>query len=248
VADTCLGDGHILVVFGGTAEGHRKEDGGNMTTRTLGRTVIALIMLLVGLSLIASSLPSSVLTTTGTVIRGSVSGIASSIRLMEPDRIASLEPVTVQEIDRSQIIQITVDFPRIVIETTTNAYVGPYSAFSGIDESLRINGADVPMAATRAIAMDGRSFRQPPRVWLGDAFLAMPSLEVASGLRETTAEPSTVTNADDEPEFDPIVWNSFTPQEPVEEEAGALPWWVGLLVVAGIVGLLLFMQGSSSSG
>ena len=214
-----------------------------MTTERLSRILIFTALALTGLALAATAAADTLLTTTGQVIRGSISGLSASIRLTEPDEISTLQPVTARDIDLADILQITIDYPRIAIETSDNVFVGPYSAFSGIGESLRVDtgiaASEVPTSGVRAVALAGHSLRQPPRVWLGDGYLTMPLLRVSGGVVESAASEA----VEDEPTFDPIVWNSFTPTEPVAADEGTIPWWVGLLVVVGIVALLLFMSG-----
>jgi hypothetical protein len=128
------------------------------------------------------------------------------------------------------------------LETDDRVYIGPFSAFSGISQLLTLTDGNAThsfsMASLRAIALHGEPFHPLPREWVGDGFLSMPGTMMASPVttnmdsaREDVEEEHAVVSAQ--------TWNDLYPttQPPLEETT---PWWVGMLIVAGLVGLIYF--------
>jgi len=180
------------------------------------------------------------LTNVGQVAEGSLTGIAPVIRLLLTDGVTSIGPSRQFDVSLTSIRQITIDFPRVVIETVDRTLIGPYSSFSGISQALWFNRAGEPsvMIATsslRAIALNGHSLRPVPRVWLGHGYLSMPEIFGASPFVAAEREnrmiglPRTDADADLTP-----IWTGLSPEYvPVEPEE--LPWWVGLLGVVALI-------------
>lgn len=196
-----------------------------------------------------------VLTTNGHWIQGSVSGLAPVIRLAEPESITFVVPDAEYDIALAEIRQITLDFPRVVIEAEDRVLVGPYSAFRGIDELLRIDrdldAVELPTPSVRAIALHGNALHAVPREWLGDGFLDRPEILAATPLTVTEGtDTAPVTLSDlgqsEEPDLTPI-WNGATPVIPPTETASEIPWWVGLLAVAALVVIIYFVTSGQSS-
>ena len=158
-----------------------------------------------------------ILTTTGHVMEGSVSGLAAVIRLTAPESVTFIGPGGQIDIPLEAIRQITVDFPRVVIETDEHLVVGPFSAFRGIDELLRIKrGGDLynlPTASLRAIALHGNSLRSVPREWLGSGYLVMPEIVAATRLEPLPSSYPVWVPDDTEADFTPI-WSGLTPTAP----------------------------------
>ena len=187
--------------------------------------------------------PATFMTTTGETVQGSLSGISSIIRLSVPPPVTYIGPAQAFDIDLSTIRQILIDFPRVVVETEDRVYIGPFSAFSGISQLLTLTDGrttnSFSTASLRAIALHGESFHPLPREWMGDGFLSMPDATTASPV---TMSMDSVRERVEE-EYDAVVpastWNDLYPTTPPPLEE-TTPWWVGMLIVAGLVGLVYF--------
>ena len=217
----------------------------------------AIVALLIGglfaaTAVAAGAVPAVILTNVGQVAEGTLSGIAPVLRLLATDGIRSIGPGPQFDVSLGSIRQITLDFPRIVIETDTRTLIGPFSSFSGISEVLQLDRvgaptASIPTSSLRAIALNGSALRPVPRVWLGDGHLSMP--EIAGAVPFVAAEcenctiTTTRTTATTDTDLTPV-WNGITP-EYVPEEPESLPWWVGLLGVAALI-VIAFLLTSAS--
>ncbi len=223
------------------------------------RIAVALFVgaILGSVALGAGAVPAVILTNVGQIAEGSLSGIAPTIRLLSTDGITSIGPGPQFDVSLASIRQITLDFPRIVVETENRTLIGPYSAFSGIAQAVRIDRAgessvEIPISSLRAIALNGHSLRPVPRVWLGDGYLSTPEISNASPLVEADCEDCKIsppymdrtprTDADLTP-----IWNGLSP-EYAPPESSELPWWVGLLGVAALIVITyILMSGAGSS-
>jgi hypothetical protein len=199
----------------------------------------------------AGAVPALVRTNAGEVFQGGLSGFAPTLRLADP--FSRVGPAAQYDIPLSSILQISVDFPRIVVETDDRVYIGPYSAFSGIADQLRMDerGVTTEILTTTlsAVALNEQPFRPLPREWLGRGWLG-PGVFV---LEKTSAaaEPAptlarTIASVAESGDED-IVWGALTPTETPAEEPAGLPWWVGLIAVGLIVALVVFSSSSSGS-
>ena len=186
--------------------------------------------------------PAVFMTTTGETAQGNLTGISSIIRLSVPPPVTYIGPAQAFDIDLSTIRQILIDFPRVVVETGDRVYIGPFSAFSGISQLLTLTDWKTKhsffTASLRAIALHGEPFRPLPREWMGDGFLSMPGVITASpvsmnmdSVRGRVEEEYAVAAEQ--------TWNDLYPTTPPPSEE-AMPWWVGMLIVAGLVGLVYF--------
>ena len=227
-----------------------------------GRTRKAVATLWVGVLLVGClgwsvwGIDAIVLTTNGQWIQGSVSGLAPAIRLAEPESITFVVPDAEYDIALADIRQITLDFPRVVIEAGDRVLIGPYSAFRGIDEVLRIDrdrdAVELPTPSIRAIALHGNALHAVPREWLGDGFLDRPEILAATPLavvQAATSDTETfpILGQSEEPDLTPV-WNGAAPAIPPTDTASEIPWWVGLLAVAALVVIIYFVtsgQGTS---
>jgi len=218
------------------------------------RCLIAVLVLSSGLSATLGAVPAVVLTESGQVVDGSLSGLGPVLRLIRPDDAMHVGPDVQFDVPLSTILQISLDFPRIIIETATRTLIGPFSAIAGIDEVLRLDRAGsesytLPLTALRAIALNGASLRQVPREWMGSEFLTRPKV-VASTAQvgdvcescAITAPPDEFAVGDDQP-----IWNTLTPTLPPDTGRAELPWWVGLLGVAAVIGVLYLLTQSGGS-
>jgi hypothetical protein len=174
-------------------------------------------------------------------------------------------PASALDIPIDEILQITIDFPRVIVETVDRVFIGPWSAFEGIPEemSLRSVVEEIPLitAGLRAIALNDNALHEVPREWLGDSFLTRPSI-----LRREAAVVSRarVTVPDTEQVMLPTVLQAegtdlmLAPEEtvedlfptyPVESEPAEqqLPWWVILIGVGALAVVSLLSTGGSSS-
>ena len=202
----------------------------------LGNRVLASLVCLLIVSLATFGAGASLVeTTTGSVISGTITGISPNLRL-------DFSPHANFDIPLSSVVQMVIDFPRIVVETPTRVYIGPYSAFSGIDDVVTIqqdgSKRDIPFAALRAIAMNGHSFHAIPRTWLEDGFLTLPAVLSVSPASEQ--ENRTVATPELEGTTSAQTWDELYQTTMVPEEAEA-PWWLLLLIIAGL-GVLVYLS------
>lgn len=207
----------------------------------------------------------SVKTNDGRVVQGDLSGLASVLRLVDP--APAVGPAAVFDIPISTIQQVWVDFPRVVIETIDRVFVGPYSAFSGIAQVLKVEQgsslAQIPFTAIRQIALDGSGFRALPREWLGQQWLnqrvyvatkssILPTVSTAplqtavaaaTPTLATTTTPTVTTTSDE----DEVVWNGAVPEAAPETSSGELPWWVLLVGLAALFAVFILLPSGSGS-
>lgn len=170
-------------------------------SRKIARFVLLLAPLF-GLALAAETdappVAAVVLTHTGVRIEGTLTGLAPIIRMDPSPLIPRLLPDQIVDIPLTAVRQLTFDFPRVVVETDDDVYVGPFSIFSGIAESLVLERDSetlrLPVTSLRAIALHGTPFHQPPREWLGDGFLSMPRVTATT----TPVAPSTASIEEEE--------------------------------------------------
>ena len=222
-------------------------------------TIAALLVvgMAIGSTLMISAVPAVLLTNVGQVAEGTLSGIAPVLHLLAIEEVRPIGPTSQFDIPLASIRQITLDFPRIVIETDTHTWIGPYSAFQGIAENLQLSRANeptvtIPTSSLRAIALHGHALRPVPRVWLGDGHLSMPEISGAAPFAAETCEDCTIsapsTAALRSTAGSETVWNGIT-TDYVPEEPEELPWWLGLLgmAVAVVVAILLTSSAGSSS-
>jgi len=213
-----------------------------------GRGILLFVVFLLAVSIGGVAIPASIMTNTGTVMEGSILGLAPRIRLVEPGSARLIGPAGELEVPISSIKQITIDFPRIVIEADDRTLIGPFAAFSGIDEALTLDqevGGDllIPTAAIRAIALNGNPLHSVPREWLGDRFLTGPSV-IPIGT-EAGCESCSISGsawADETP-----IWNTIHPVLPPPETSSELPWWLGLIGLAAILGVIYFLSSGTGS-
>lgn len=225
--------------------------------RTRQRLLRAMTVLLVGgiaagAAIPASAVPAVILTNVGQVAEGELTGLASVLRLLATDGVTSVGPGPQFDVPLASVLQITLDFPRIVIETEDRTLVGPYSSFRGIPQALQLDRAGeptitIPTSSLRAIALNGHALHAVPRVWLGDGHLSMPELAAASPFVAAECEDCTISTpqATADADLTPI-WNGLS-AEYVPEESDELPWWVGLLGVAALIIVAYLLTSSAAS-
>lgn len=214
---------------------------------------LALISLL---ALGTAATEATVLTNLGGVATGTFTGIDPIIQLRAPDEVTVIGPMQQYNIPLTSIRQISFDFPRLVIETETGVIIGPYSAFSGINELLKLvpnSGSgtiELPVTSLRAIAFHGRGLRAVPREWMGDHFLSTPEIVSATPLLvdgcddcpiTVPAPISSSTTVDSTP-----IWNTITPEIPIEEPA-EFPWWLGVIGVGALIIIFYFLSSGQPS-
>jgi hypothetical protein len=217
------------------------------------------LMTLALISMIAlgtAATEATVLTNLGGVADGTLTGIDPLITLRAPDEVTVIGPMQQYNIPLSSIRQISFDFPRLVIETETGVIIGPYSAFSGIAELLKLipdsgkGTIEIPVTSLRAIAFHGRGLRAVPREWMGDHFLSTPEIVSAVPLLIDSCDDCSITipetiNSSTTADSTPI-WNTITPEIPVEEPA-ELPWWLGIIGVGALVIIFYFLSSGQSA-
>ena len=229
-----------------------------MTTKGTRRVLASLLVaaVLVGLSMAGSAVTVAVKTNGGHVLQGALSGLGPTLRLQDPT--PPVGPAAQFDIPLASIEQMWVNFPRVVIETADHVIVGPYSAFAGIAQLLKIENAgnvtEVPFAAVQAIAFNGAAFHPLPREWLGRDWLNQRGYVVNKTVG-TVGAAATVMQAVTEVVLTPlvdggdeIVWSGATPAEPAPtSSSGQLPWWVLLIGVAIVVALFLFLPAGTGA-
>jgi hypothetical protein len=234
-----------------------------MTTKGTRRVLAGFLVaaVLVGLSMAGNAVTVAVKTNGGHVLQGALSGLGPTLRLEDPT--PPVGPAAQFDIPLAAIEQMWINFPRVVIETTDHVIVGPYSAFAGIAQLLKITDAgsvtEVPFAAVQAIAFHGAAFHPLPREWLGRDWLnqrnyvvnktagavgAIGAIGAAATVPEAMAEVVLTPLADG---GDEVVWNGATPAEPAPAASGELPWWVLLVGVAVVVALFLFLPAGTGA-
>jgi len=210
------------------------------------------ILLVTGLALESTATQATVLTNLGGIADGTLMGLAPVIQLRAPAEVTVIGPMQQYDIPLSSIRQISLDFPRLVIETDTGVVIGPYSAFKGIDEVLtlvtdsRTASITIPVTSVRAIALHGRGLRAVPREWMGDHFLSTPEIVSASPLLVEDCVNCTITIPVSSDGDSTLIWNTITPEIPLEEPA-ELPWWVGVLGVAALVLLFYLLSAGQQA-
>ncbi len=224
------------------------------TKRNLLVSLFVAVVIIGGLST-AGSATTAVKTNAGRVLQGDLSGLATVLRLEDPT--PPIGPAAQFDIPLDSIQQMWIDFPRVVIETAEHVIVGPYSAFAGIAQLLKIEDAgdvtEVPFTAVQAIAFDGASFKPLPREWLGRNWLNQPLYvmnKVAGAAREAAAPAETVTQVTTTTttdEGDEIIWNPGTVEAAPTTSGEGFPWWVALVAVAVVVGLFFLLPAGSGS-
>ena len=223
--------------------------------RTGVRCVLAVCFACVMFFVMGHAVPAIVLTTTGQIADGTLAGLGPILRLLRSDDVEHVGPDNQYDVPLSSILQISLDFPRVIVETATRTLIGPYSAFLGIDEILRLSRGtsgdiDIPTASLRAIALNGYSLRPVPREWTGMGFLTKPEIFGAAPLVDTECDGCSISL----PNYDALrdagdvpIWNTITPNLPPDTGGSDLPWWVGLLGVGGILGLFYVLSSTGSS-
>jgi len=219
----------------------------------IGRASAPFIVLLFVLFLVAvvGAAQPIVRTNTGAEYTGSLSGLAPVIRLNVPPGTTFVGPAQAFDIPLSSITQITVDFPRVVIETPAQVYVGPYSAYSGIQQKIEIHGmyddTTVDFASVRAISLTGDAIHPVPHEWLGDGFLVIslqpkPILGAKPAPTETVGTEGLVSTPSGET-TEAQSWTDLYPPTTEEQTATeATPWWIGLIVVAALAVVVYFFM------
>ncbi len=224
----------------------------NRTRKTFLLPGILLCAVLAGTAVTGTAADTTILTNLGNIADGVISGLAPVIQLRSPDEVTVIGPMQQYDIPLSSIRQISVDFPRLVIETLTGVVIGPYSAFRGIDEELTLSvggkSVKIPITALRALALGGRSLQPVPREWMGDHFLSAPEILAAAPLIIDAACDDCdmtipVTSSGDETP----IWNTITPDVVMDDEPAAFPWWLGLLGAAALVALFFLLRTGQSS-
>lgn len=227
------------------------------TTRNSAGIAVLLILALLSLSSLATmAIDVTVLTNLGGVADGTLTGIDPLITLRAPDEVTVIGPMQQYNLPLSSIQQISFDFPRLVIETETGVVIGPYSAFSGIDELLKLipnsgNGTiEIPVTSLRAIAFHGRGLRAVPREWMGDHFLSTPEIVSAVPLLIDSCDDCSITIPEATGNSTAVdttpIWNTITPEIPVEEPA-EFPWWLGVIGVGALVIIFYLLSSGQSS-
>lgn len=208
----------------------------NMISRGLTLTLLLLSIF----SMAAFCVPAVVETNTGSVSQGDLAGIAPVIRL-------DVKPGSRFFISLTDVKQITIDFPRVIVETGTRVYIGPYSAFSGIGETIttgwRTGKQEFAFTSLRAIAVNGEAIHPVPRTWLVNEFLSYPA--ILSIEPSAKAQPTPTTSRSVTPDTTVQTWEDlYQPVVVPTTETTETPWWLLALIVAGLA-LVLYLSLTS---
>jgi hypothetical protein len=208
------------------------------------------LSLVLALSTVAGAVPAVLRTVTGQVLDGTLSGLDPVLRLEDVSPLVG--PAVQYDIPVDSILEIWVDFPRVVIETVDHVFIGPYSAFSGIAQTLRVeqrgSTTEVPTTNVDAIALNGSAFHSLPREWTGQSFLVLRKPTPIPGTTEATTAcctPSVTTSTQTTSAETPIY--DFTPTPPSDTSSGELPWWLGLIAVAALFVVLYLLTASGGA-
>ncbi len=207
-------------------------------------------------TVVADTVPATVVMTSGRVLQGELAGLEPTSRLVAevPPHVG---PPGTLDIAVSEIRQITLDFPRVVIETPDRVFIAPWSSIKGIPAELTIatdqGSFTLVTAAIRAMALHGNTLHTVPREWLGDAFLQMPDVLISSGGEAAgnaaAATPDSASTDDDETIIDLTspIFGGADAADTIEEPAEASSWWVLLAVAAIVVIVVLVASGSGGA-
>ncbi|MEA3356731.1 MAG: hypothetical protein U9Q23_05300 [Candidatus Bipolaricaulota bacterium] len=174
-----------------------------------------------------------ILTNQGRSIKGNLTGIYPIVQL-DPTDLTSNTLARRYEIPIAKVEQITVDFPRVIVETAERTYIGPFSAFHGISQQLAIQkekkSTKLHTAALRAIVVDGTSIHPAPREWLNNGFLSVPELPIS----QVSKQGPTVL-AEEPVRFELPLTQKVAPPPP--ESEGPPLWQIRLLIIGALFAL-----------
>jgi len=202
---------------------------------SLGMLVCMVLFSVVGIAQ-ENAIAVQVLTNNGDLIEGKLTNLASTIRLNVIPPAVSVGPARALDILTSTISQITVNFPKIVIETPSRTYVGPFSAFAGIPELLTIEQQEtiqnLKIAGLRAIALRGVSMHEPPAGLLGMELFPRTETGLSSQLAKAKEEESSLALAQPIQEIFPRAWGEEICQTRTEKPEEKTPWLFFLAVTS----------------
>jgi len=209
---------------------------------SLGMLVCLLLFSLVGIAQ-ENAIPVQILTNNGDLIEGRLTNLALTIRLNVTAPATNVGPAQALDILTSAISQITVNFPKIVIETPNRTYVGPFSAFAGIPEVLTIEQQatiqNLKIAGLRAIALRGVSMHEPPPGLLGMELFPRTETGLSSQLAKAKEEESSLALAQPIQQIFPRAWGEEISQTTTEIPEDKTSWLL-LLAVTSIASLFFF--------
>ena len=216
------------------------------------RALLTVLLVVTIGSLAASAqttgLQAQVLTNDGRTLSGELSGLVSPIRLLAGELARSVGPDRAYEVPLPLIRQITIDFPRVIVETADRVLIGPFSAFRGIAELLTLQHAgesvDLPTAAVRAIALNGEALHPVPHEWLGNQFLTHPAVLGLEGAATTSTQEA--ASAVTPPSSLATTYEQLY-QVPPTETPAETPWWLVVLVLGAVVVAVYFLFGTGST-
>lgn len=206
---------------------------------SLGMLVCMLLFSVVGIAQ-ENAIPVQILTNNGDLIEGKLTNLASTIRLNVTAPAISVGPARALDILTSTISQITVNFPKIVIETPSRTYAAPFSAFAGIPQVLTIEQQEtiqnLEIAGLRAIALRGVSMHEPPPGLLGTELFPRTETGLSGQLARAKEEESSLALAQPIQQIFPRAWG-----EEISQTTTGIPEdrtsWLFLLAVTSIASL-----------
>lgn len=206
---------------------------------SLGTLVCMLLFSVVGIAQ-ENAIPVQILTNNGGLIEGKLTNLASTIRLNVTAPAISVGPARALDILTSTISQITVNFPKIVIDTPSRTYVGPFSAFTGIPEVLTIEQQEtiqnLKIAGLRAMALHGVSIHEPPPGLLGVELFPRTETGLSGQLAKAREEESSLALAQPIQQIFPRAWGEEISQTTTEIPEDRTSW-LFLLAVTSIASL-----------
>ena len=206
---------------------------------SLGMLVCMLLSSMVGIAQ-ENAIAVQILTNNGDLIEGKLTNLASRIRLNVTAPATNVGPAQALDILTSTISQITVNFPKIVIETPSRTYVAPFSAFTGIPEVLTIEQQEaiqnLKIAGLRAMALRGVSIHEPPPGLLGMELFPRTETGLSGQLATAKEEESGLALAQPIQQIFPRAWGEEISQITTEIPEDRTSW-LFLLAVTSIASL-----------
>jgi len=216
--------------------------------------LLVLCIVLVPLAAAGAEVAGSLLTNSGDTFDGTFSGVGATLRLEIAPPIVNCVPIQIYKIPVGSIRQITIDFPRVVVEADDTVYIGPYAAFKGIPEIVGVRQDDlkeeIPITTVRAMTFGDAAFRAPPRVWMRDGFLVM-SLTAAPAVTGYPTRAAAPSFASTPYEPDEREIRLTAPWEetyaPITTTTRETPDWVVPVILGAAVVLILYLLSSSGT-
>ena len=214
---------------------------GSQNTKVLAGLVLGLAFLSITVfTLAVGGVEGVILTNNGALISGGVMGLSPDLRINVPRAAYWYGSPEIARIPLASVRQITIDFPRLIVETADSVYLTPFSCVTGIAERLLVsdNGEihDLPLTSLRAIALHGTALGDVPREWLGDAYLSSPRLALAPASEQKEPQTERTRASDDLIDFTQLYPETYVTETSPDENG-----LFSLLIFAGLAVAVYFL-------